>query len=177
MGVAVLFRYFFAFFVTAFVAVLIVGTLVALPQGAGKTTAADAEEVARYWVQDGVGQPAGLFVQPARIEDDEWEVDVVRPDGSLIEVTLDHELRLRDLDEERGPGGRLARDELTGPLRARAIRAAFTETGSARVVNVERDAPDEIEVGVRRPDGSQLEVELDGQLRVGEVEPEDPDDE
>lgn len=164
---AVVFRYFFAFFV----AVLIVGTFVALSEGGDdRATASDAERVARYWTGSGV-------VQPARIEDDEWEVDVLRPDGSLIEVTLDHELRLRDLDEERGPGGSRPDDEVTGPLRRRAIDAAFRVTGQGRVMVVERDSRDEIEVGVRLPNGSQIEVELDSQLQVGEVEPEDPEDE
>jgi hypothetical protein len=45
------------------------------------------------------------------------------------------------------------------------------------VTTVERDPRGEIEVGVRQRDGSQLEVELDSELRVGEVEPEDPGDE
>jgi hypothetical protein len=163
----VLFRSFFVFFV----AVLIAGTFLELRQGDDdRATAADAERVARYWVDKG-------FIQPARIEDDEWEVDVVRPDGSLVEVTLDHKLRFRELDEELGPGGSLAHDELRGARRRRAIRAAFTLTGRGRVTSVERDSPDEIEVGVRHRDGSQLEVELDSKLRPGEVEPEDPEDE
>jgi hypothetical protein len=104
-------------------------------------------------------------------------VDVLRPDGSLVEVTLDHELEFRKFDEELGPGGTLAHDEVRGPLRRRAILAAFAVTGRGRVTTVERDTPDEIEVGVRQRDGSQLEVELDAKLRVGEVEPEDPADE
>ena len=161
-----LFRSFFAFFI----AVLIAGTVVELRQGDDRATAAEAEEVARHWVAEGV-------VQPARIEDDEWEVDVLRPDGSLVEVTLDHELKFRKLDEELGPGGSLAHDEVRGPLRRRAILAAFAVTGRGRVTTVERDPGDEIEVGVRQRDGSQLEVELDSKLRVGEVEPEDPEDE
>jgi hypothetical protein len=163
----VLFPSFFAFFI----AVIVVGTFVELRQGDDdRATAAEAEAVARSWVDEGV-------VQPARIEDDEWEVDVVRPDGSLVEVTLDHELRFRKFDEELGPGGSLAHDEVRGPLRRRAILAAFAVTGRGRVTTVERDPRGEIEVGVRQRDGSQLEVELDSELRVGEVEPEDPGDE
>jgi hypothetical protein len=164
---AVLFRSFFAFFI----AVIIVGTFVELRQGDDdRATAAEAEAVARNLVGQGV-------IQPARIEDDEWEVDVVRPDGSLVEVTLDHELTFRKFDEELGPGGSLAHDEVRGPARRRAILAAFAVTGRGRVTTVERDPNNEIEVGVRQRDGSQLEVELDAKLRVGEVEPEDPADE
>ena len=104
-------------------AVLIAGTFVALSQGDDRATIADAERVAHDLVGEGV-------VQPARVEDDEWEVDVARPDGSLVEVTLNHELELRDFDEERGPGGSLAGDELTGAHRRRAIKAAFRVTGA-----------------------------------------------
>jgi hypothetical protein len=164
---AVLFRSFFVFFI----AVIIVGTFVELRQGDDdRATAAEAEAVARFWVDEGV-------IQPARIEDDEWEVDVLRPDGSLVEVTLDHELKFRKFDEELGPGGSLAHDEVRGPLRRRAILAAFAVTGRGRVTTVEHDPRGEIEVGVRQRDGSQIEVELDSRLRVGEVEPEDPGDE
>ena len=45
------------------------------------------------------------------------------------------------------------------------------------MTTVERDSANEIEVGVRLANGSQIEVELDSELRVGEVEPEDPEDE
>jgi hypothetical protein len=162
----VLFRVLFA----VFVVVLIAGTFVALSQGEDRATISDAERVASELVGEGV-------VQPARVEDDEWEVDVLRPDGSLVEVTLDHELALRDFDEERGPGGSLANDELTGAHRREAISAAFRVTGVGHVTTVERDSADEIEVGVQLADGSQIEVELDSKLRVGEVEPEDPEDE
>jgi hypothetical protein len=164
---AVLFRSFFGFFI----AVIIVGTFVELRRGDDdRATAAEAEAVARSLVDEGV-------IQPARIEDDEWEVDVLRPDGSLVEVTLDHELKFRKFDEELGPGGSLAHDEVRGPLRRRAVLAAFAVTGRGRVTSVEHDPGNEIEVGVRQRDGSQLEVELDSRLRVGEVEPEDPEDE
>jgi hypothetical protein len=161
---------FFRAFFALFVAILIVGMFVALSQGDDRATIEDAERVALELVGEGT-------IQPARVEDDEWEVDVVRPDGSLVEVTLNHELELIDFDEERGPGGSLAGDELTGEHRRQAIRAAFRVTGEGRVTTVERDSADEIEVGVLRADGSQIEVELDSELRVGEVEPEDPEDE
>src|ERR687894_1089175 len=109
---------FFKASLAVFVGVIVVVTILALPRDEGQARPSDAETAAldRF--------PAGR-VQPARIEDDEWEVDVVRPDGSLVEVTFDHELRLRDVDQEIGPGGRLADDELVGAERRRAVRTAF----------------------------------------------------
>jgi hypothetical protein len=153
-----------------YLVVIVVVTFLALPRDEGQAKPSDAEAAARHWVGGGV-------VQPARIEDDEWEVDVRRPDGSLVEVTVDHELNLRNLDEELARRGALAHDEVAEPLRSRAIRAAFQVTGAGSVTSVERDARDEIEVNIRLRDGSQVEVELDSALRVGEVEDEDPADE
>jgi hypothetical protein len=94
-----------------------------------------------------------------------------------VEVTFDHELNFRDLDEEIGPGGRLAEDELRGAERQRAITAAFEVTGPGSVTSVERDSPNEVEVDVRFPNGIHIEVELDRNFHVGEVEDEDPGDE
>src|SRR5918997_4634702 len=119
----------------------------------------DVETAALRWVGDGVTQ------QPRR-ESGRWEVDVVRPDGSMVQVSLGDDLQLLGLDEESGPAGTLAEDELRGPARARAVRAAFTETGIGKVVSVERDAGGEIEVRVRPGGGRQIEVELDRNFRV-----------
>jgi hypothetical protein len=161
---------FFKFVIAFHVAILIGLTVVALPRDDGQASASDAETAARYWIDVGT-------IQPARLEDDVWEVDVLRPDGSLVEVTFDHQLKLRDFDEELGPGGTWAHDEVRGPLRHRAILAALEVTGPGRVSSVERDSPNEVEVNVRPRDGTQIEVELDAQLRVGEMELEDPGDE
>lgn len=149
---------------------IVVMTFFALPRDEGQARPSDAEAAALERFPQGTAQPA-------RIEDDEWEVDVVRPDGSLVEVTFDHELNFRDLDEEIGPRGRLANDELRGQERRRAIDAAFEVTGAGRVTSVERDSPNEIEVNVRFPNGIQVEVELDRHFHVGEVDNEDPADE
>jgi hypothetical protein len=161
---------FFKAWFAALVMVIVVVAFVALPRDEGQATPSDAEAAAAVWV-------GGGEVQPARIEDDEWEVDVLRPDGSLVELTFDHELNLRNLDEELGRGGEPAHDELEGPLRDRAVRVAFEVTGPGRVTSVERDGRDEIEVNVRRRDGELVEVELDRALRVGEVEDEPLGDE
>jgi hypothetical protein len=131
--------------------------------------AADAEVAAHSWV--GVGE-----AEAARREGEVWEVDVRRPDGSMVQVTMSDELELRGFDEEFGPAGTPARDELTGGARARAVEAAFWHVGPGRVVGVERDPTGEVEVGMRMG-GDQIEVRLDERLRVIEVHPEDPGDE
>jgi hypothetical protein len=130
----------------------------------------DAETVAVELVGDGIAQDS-------RREDDRWEVDVVRPDGSMVQVSLGDDLRLRGFDEEQGPAGTLADDELRGQARARAVRAAFAETGIGKVVSVERDAGGEIEVRVRTGTRVTIEVELDKNLRVIETEHESLGDE
>jgi hypothetical protein len=82
----------------------------------------DVAAAAAYWV--GAGQP-----QPPRRNGDEWETDVARPDGSLVEVTLGRRLELLGFDEERSRGG--------GPRRTsfvvRAERAPCGPRGVSRV--------------------------------------------
>lgn len=132
--------------------------------------ATDAAKKAAGWV--GVG-----FAQAPRRDGDEWEVDVVRPNGSLVEVTVGGRGELLGFDEERGPRGSRAPDELTGPSRARAVRAAQAATGTGRVLSAEWEQGGGIEVAVRRANGTQLEVGLNRRLRIREIEPEDPADE
>ena len=131
---------------------------------------ADAEAAALNWVGTG-------FAQEPRRDGDEWEIDVIRPDGSMVEVTIGDGLEARGFDEERGPAGLPAHDEISGPLRSAAVESALTATGSGEALGVERDGPDEIEVRVRTRDDLIVEVELDDSLRVVELEPEDPEDE
>jgi hypothetical protein len=129
----------------------------------------DAEDVALEWVGDGVAQ------KPRR-EGGRWEVDVVRPDGSMVQVSVGDGLKLRGVDEELGPGGTLAPDELRGTARRRAVQAAFAETRPGQVVSVERGSRGQIEVCIRLRKGRQVEVELDRMLRVVEVDSDDPCD-
>jgi hypothetical protein len=138
-------------------------------RGAGPSDS-DVASAAANWV--GAGMP-----QAPRRDGDEWEVDVTRPDGSLVEVTVGDSLQLLGLDEERARGGGPGPDELLGPTRTRAVRAALASSGPGPVLGAERERGGGIEVGVRRRDGTQVEVGLDHRLRVLEVEPEDRRDE
>jgi hypothetical protein len=104
--------------------------------------ASDAAAVAAGWV--GAGTP-----QPPRRDDNEWEVDIARPNGSLVEVTVGKSRELVAFDEERGRGGGPAPDELRGPTRARAVHAARAAVGPGRVVSAERESGGGIEVGSR----------------------------
>jgi hypothetical protein len=144
--------------------------ILALRPSESELEASDVAPVASGWV--GVGRP-----QPPRREGNEWEVDVVRPDGSVVEVTVGNGRELLGFDEERGPGGGLAPDELTGAVRDRAVRSALGASGPGRALGAEWEPGGVIEVGVRLPGGTQLEVDLDHRLRVLEVEREDPADE
>lgn len=135
----------------------------------GQSNPANAETAALHWV----GRGAAL--EPRR-EGNRWEVDVVRPDGSMVQVSLGDDLELLGLDEELGPAGTLAPDELTGTARRRAVRTAFAETRPGRVASVERDSSGQIEVCIRMRTGRQVEVELDHMFRVVEVESDDPCD-
>jgi hypothetical protein len=132
-------------------------------------TAVDAEVVALEWVGNGEAHDT-------RRDGGRWEIDVVRPDGSMVQVNLGDDLELRGLDEELGPAGTLAPDELRGESRERAVRAAFREIGPGQIVSVERDRNRDIDVRIRTEDGL-IEVELDGRFRVLEVEDQDPRDE
>jgi hypothetical protein len=132
--------------------------------------AADAEAAAHDWV--GVG-----FAQEPRRDSDGWEVDVIRPDGSMVEVTIGDGLEARGFDEERGPAGLPAHDEISGSLRAAAIESALTATGSGEALSVEREGSGEIEVSMVTRDDLHVDVELDDALQPVEVEVEDPGDE
>jgi hypothetical protein len=131
-------------------------------------SAGEAKTAALSWV--GVGE-----AQAPRRDGDDWEVDVVRPDGSLVQVTLGESLELRGFDEEFGPAHTPARDELTGAARARAIEAAFSHVGPGRVLGVERESSREIDVDLRMGT-DRIEVQLNPRFQVIGVKPEDPGD-
>jgi hypothetical protein len=130
----------------------------------------DAESAALELVKNGVAQES-------RRDGDRWEVDVVRSDGSMVQVNLGEDLKLDSLDEELGPGGTLANDELRGARRVRAVEAAFAEAGRGKVVSVERDSDRRIKVRILKSDGKHVGVVLDDSMRLVAVDDEDPDDE
>jgi hypothetical protein len=132
--------------------------------------AAAAQQAALQWTE------AELAERPRR-DGDQWEVDVRRADGSLVEVTLGRSLELRELDEELGPAGAPPHDEVTGALRERAIAAARATAGRGPVRSVERERNGAIEVDFRRPSRIILEVELDQRLRVIDIDLEEIGDE
>ncbi len=155
-------------------AALLVATLLALGAFAAWPASeiadvAKVRRVAENWVGSGESQPP-------RRAGDEWEVDVVRPDGSLIEVTIGDDLRLLGLDEELGPGRSAAHDEVTGPGRLRAAAAALAVVPGGAVLAVEQEQRG-IEVAVRGRDGGRLEVAMDARHQVTEIEAEDSEDE
>lgn len=153
-----------------FVAILLVlGVLALVPDRRG-ADGLDAARVAASWVG------AGAAEAPRR-DGNEWEVDVVRPDGSLVEVTIGDRLELLGLDEELGAGGGPPPDEVTGSRRLRAARAARAVVAGGQVLGVERERDGELEVALRCSNGARVEVGLDRRLRVIEVEPEHWDDE
>ena len=131
---------------------------------------AEVQRAALHWTE------AELADAPRR-DGDQWEVDVHRADGSLVEVTLGRRLELRELDEELGPAGAPSHDEVTGALRERAIAAARVTAGPGPVRSVERERNGGIEVDFTRPGRIILEVELDQRLRVIDADVEDIDDE
>jgi hypothetical protein len=153
--------------VSLFAAMIIALIVIALAKSDQEVP--DVEAAALEWVGGGVAQQA-------RREGGRWEVDVVRPDGSVVQVSLGDDLELLGLDEESGPAGTLAPDELRGMARARAVHAAFAETRAGQVTSVERDSSGEIEVCIRMSTGRQVEVELGHMLRVVKVDSDDPCD-
>jgi hypothetical protein len=156
-------------FATLTVVAVLVGLELA-EQTAQQTVQLDAEDAALESVVDGT-------VQESRRDGGRWEVDVVRPDGSIVQVNLADDLELRSLDEEQGPAGTFAPDELRGRRRARAVAEAFVETGPGEVVSVERDRNGDLDVRVRTWRGGLVQVELDRRFRVLAVEREDLGDE
>lgn len=151
-------------------AVVCLGYLAFGPAGQPRSEARGARAVALHWTEGEVAD------QPRRAGD-VWEVDVRRADGSLVEVTVDDFLQLEGLDEELGPGGTPAHDQVHGAVRERAIAAARPASGPGVVRSVEREADGTIEVDVVTPERIVIEVELDQRLQVTDVDKEEIGDE
>jgi hypothetical protein len=151
-------------------AALVVLALMAFGPGGDEIDAAAAQEAARNWT-------GFETTDPARREGEGWEVDVRREDGSVVEVNLGPELELIELDEELGPGGTPAYDELRGARRARAIAVVHAHGVRGHVRSVEQERDGTIEVDVVQAGKKVLEVDLDPRLRVRRVDDEAFDDE
>jgi hypothetical protein len=153
------------------VAAFVVLALLAFAPGNGdEFDAAGAQEAARNWT-------GSELTDAPRRRGHGWEVDVRRADGSVVEVNLGTELELIELDEELGPGGGPAHDELIGERRLEAIAAARQRAGQAIVRSVEQERDGSIEVDFVRPDQTVLEVELDPGLQVAGIDHEEIGDE
>jgi hypothetical protein len=150
-------------------AALVVLALLALGPGDDVDPAA-AQEAARNWT-------GFETTDQARREGDGWEVDVRREDGSVVEVNLGPDLELIELDEELGPGGTPAYDEVRGERQARAIAVVHAHGVRGDVRSVERERDGSIEVDVVQPDNTVLEVDLSPGMRVRGVDDEELDDE
>jgi hypothetical protein len=155
------------------VVAVVVAFLASLAFGNGDGEIVDpaaARHVALAWTG------AELAERP-RWDGERWEVDVRRADGSIIEVNLDRYLELRELDQELGPHGSAAHDEITGTMRERAIGVARSRSITGPVGSVEREPDGTIEVNIVQPDGSVVEVELGPRLRVIDIDREELGDE
>lgn len=95
----------------------------------------------------------------------------------MVEVSLDHSLRLQGLDEELGPDGMPAHDAVIDDVRDRAISAARPRSSGGWVRSVEREEDGTIEVDFVTPERTVSEVELDQRLRVKDVDEEEIGDE
>ena len=151
-------------------AALVVLALLAFNPGGDDIDPAAAQQAARNWT-------GFETTDPARREGNGWEVDVRREDGSVVEVNLGPDLELIELDEELGPGGTPAYDEVQGPKRARAIAVAHAHGVRGDVRSVEQERDGSIEVDVVQDGKTVLEVDLDSRLNVRRVDEEEFDDE
>jgi hypothetical protein len=140
-------------------ALLILGLLAFSPGSGDEFDAEAAQEAARNWT-------GHATTEAPRREGAGWEVDVRRADGSVVEVNLGPELQLIELDEELGPGGTPADDEVQGEKRARAIAVVHAHGVRGNVRSVEQERDGSIEVDVVGPGRTVLEVDLDAGLRV-----------
>jgi hypothetical protein len=76
----------------------------------------------------------------------------------------------------QGAAGSDDRDErLSGAAAERAGTAALEAVGAGKVTGVERDSDNAYEVEVTRPDGSTVDVELNGSFRVVERDTDEPE--
>ncbi|HSN38171.1 MAG TPA: PepSY domain-containing protein [Arthrobacter sp.] len=107
-----------------------------------------------------------------------FEVDVMRPDGSKVEVNLDRSFQVSTA-ESQGQDDDSSLPALSAADRDMAGSAALARVGQGTVSEVEREneGGSAYEVEVRLNDGSQVEVQLGSDFQVlGQGAPERDDD-
>jgi len=152
-------------------------TVAGVLAGAGAVTAATADDdtpltdgtrdkaVAAAVAHVGAGE-----VTETELGDDDgaaYGVEVRRPDGTQIEVNLDRNYTVTSTEvDDDAP--------LTGETRDKAVAAAIAHVGGGTVTETELgDDGAAYGVEVRRPDGTQVEVNLDRNYAVTSTEADD----
>lgn len=119
----------------------------------------------------------GGTVTETEVDDDgaAYEVEIRKPDGSQVEVQLDRNFAVTGSQVDDDPDGDDA--PLTGGAWERAVAAALEHAGGGTVTETEMDDDGAVyEVEVRRPDGSEVEVQLDRSFTVTGSEVDDEPD-
>jgi uncharacterized membrane protein YkoI len=157
-------------------AVVLGGATVAVAAG---TLANDDQQLSGTELQQAsdaaLAKAGGGTVLKAETDDGAYEVDVLRPDGTKVEVEVDRSFQAtvddRD-DDSKLPA-------LSAADRDRAANAALARVGQGTVSEVERENEGgaAYEVEVRLGDGSQVEVQVGSDFQViGQDAPEFDDD-
>jgi len=166
------------------VAILVLGTIVFATWGAiaiadkeRRVSVSDVERASRAAVA-AVGSGTATSVDRDREGGSTWEVEVVKPDGSHVDVLLDGQFRVLNVGAERdateppkaqAPAGTHdAETPVPGADAERASAAALKAVGGGTVNDVDRDLEGGAtwEVEITKPDGSQVDVLLDAQFQV-----------
>ena len=109
-----------------------------------------------------------------------YEVEVTRDDGSEVDVRLDSDLAVvssvaEEPEPEQEPDPDPDDRPVTDDELARASDAALAAAGDGRVTETDRDDDGtQYDVEVTHPDGSESDVELDGNFAVVEVSRDGP---
>lgn len=166
------------------VAILVLGTITVATWGAiaiadkeRPVAPSDVDKASRAAVEAAGGGTA-TSVDRDREGGATWEVEVVKPDGSHVDVLLDGRFRVLNVGPEREAteppkvqapaGSHDAETPVPDADAERASAAALKAVGGGTVNDVDRDGEGGAtwEVEIRKPDGSQVDVLLDAQFKV-----------
>lgn len=122
-----------------------------------------------------LAEAGGGEVVDSERDDGRFEVEVLRPDGTRVEVTLDDSFAVvhSELDDHDDPDDDRP---VTGEELERVTQAALAETGEGTVTDAEQEADGTYEVEVRRADGTEVDLRLDEDLAVTHVRVDDDHD-